>query len=89
MLCREIIAVCSQLLTNHINTECGQNVELLNVKRGGKYSDHSSCVQTCTTRIPAYFCSSSLFLQLGRSIQVLFVCVHFLLLQTVWIFHSR
>ena len=28
----EIIAVCSEIHTNHINTLCGQNVELLNVK---------------------------------------------------------
>ena len=28
---REIIAVCSQTHTKHINTLCGQNVELLNV----------------------------------------------------------
>jgi len=28
----EIIAVCSQIHTKHINTLCGQNVELLNVK---------------------------------------------------------
>jgi hypothetical protein len=32
MLNREIIAVCSQIHTKHINTQCGQNVELLNVK---------------------------------------------------------
>jgi len=32
MLYREIIAVCSQTHTDHINTLCGQNVELLNVK---------------------------------------------------------
>jgi len=32
MLYREIIAVCSQIHTKHINTVCGQNVELLNVK---------------------------------------------------------
>jgi len=32
MLYREIIAVCSQIHTEHINTLCGQNVELLNVK---------------------------------------------------------
>jgi len=32
MLCREIIALCSQIHTKHINTVCGQNVELLNVK---------------------------------------------------------
>ena len=34
MLYREIIAVCSQIHTKHINTLCGQNVELLNVKLG-------------------------------------------------------
>jgi hypothetical protein len=28
MLCIEIIAVCSQIHTKHINTLCGQNVEL-------------------------------------------------------------
>jgi len=32
MLYREIIAVCSQIHTKHINTLCGQNVGLLNVK---------------------------------------------------------
>ena len=32
MLYREIIVVCSQIHTKHINTLCGQNVELLNVK---------------------------------------------------------
>ena len=32
MLYREIIAVCSQIHTKHINTLCGQKVELLNVK---------------------------------------------------------
>ena len=31
MLYREIIAVCSQIHTRHINTLCGQSVELLNV----------------------------------------------------------
>ena len=32
MLYREIMAVCSQIHTKHVNTPCGQNVELLNVK---------------------------------------------------------
>ena len=32
MLYREKIALCSQIHTKHINTVCGQNVELLNVK---------------------------------------------------------
>jgi hypothetical protein len=31
MLYSEIIAVCSQIRTKHINARCGQNVELLNV----------------------------------------------------------
>jgi hypothetical protein len=32
MLYREMIVVCSQIHTKHINTLCGQNVELFNVK---------------------------------------------------------
>ena len=32
MLYREIIAVCSQIHTERINTLCGQNVEFVNVK---------------------------------------------------------
>jgi len=32
MLYSEIIAVCSQIHIKHINTMCGQNVGLLNVK---------------------------------------------------------
>ena len=32
MLYREIIAVCSQIQTNHLNKLCGQKVELWNVK---------------------------------------------------------
>jgi len=32
MLHREIIAFCSKIHTKHINTLCGQNVELLDVK---------------------------------------------------------
>jgi len=49
MLYKEIIAVflisnfrcvCSEIHTKHINTQCGQNVEFVNVKPGGTYSDH-------------------------------------------------
>jgi proteasome assembly chaperone (PAC2) family protein len=40
MLYREIIAVCSEIHTKHINTLCGQNVGLLNVTPGGTYSNH-------------------------------------------------
>jgi hypothetical protein len=43
MLYREIIAVCSEIHTKHINTLCGQNVELLNVKLA---------VRTVTTGLP-------------------------------------
>ena len=40
MLHREIIAVCSQIQTKHINTLCGKKVELVNVKSGGNHSSH-------------------------------------------------
>jgi hypothetical protein len=40
MLYREIIAVSSEIHTKHINTLCGQNVEFVNVKPGGTYSNH-------------------------------------------------
>jgi hypothetical protein len=40
MLYREIIAVCSEIHTKHINTLCGQNVEFVNVKSGGTYSNY-------------------------------------------------
>ena len=35
MLYREIIAVCSEIHTKHINSLCGQNVEFVKVKPGG------------------------------------------------------
>ena len=38
MLYREIIAVCSQIHTKHINTLCGQNVEFVNIRSAGKYN---------------------------------------------------
>jgi hypothetical protein len=40
MLYREIIAVCSEIHKKHTNTLCGQNVEFVNVKPGGTYSNH-------------------------------------------------
>ena len=40
MLYREIIAVCYQIHTKHTNTLYGQNVEFVNVKAGGIYSNH-------------------------------------------------
>ena len=40
MLYSEIIAVFSQIHTKHINTLCRQNVEFLDAKPGGTYSNH-------------------------------------------------
>jgi hypothetical protein len=40
MLYREIVAVCSEIHTKHINTLCVQNVDLLNVKPGGIHSNY-------------------------------------------------
>jgi hypothetical protein len=40
MLFREIIAVCCENHTEHINTLCGQNAEFIDVKAGGTYSYH-------------------------------------------------
>jgi hypothetical protein len=52
MVYREIIAVCSQIHTKHINAVCGQNVEFVYVKPGGTYvySDHYA-VHIVTTGI--------------------------------------
>jgi hypothetical protein len=44
MLYSEIIAVCSEIHTKHINTLCGQNVEFVNVKPGGTYSNRGSLI---------------------------------------------
>jgi len=52
MLYREIIAVCSEIHTKHINTLCGQNVELLIVKLA---------VQILTTELQTVSTSSSAF----------------------------
>jgi len=35
MLQREILVVCSEIHTKHINTLCGQNLGFLNVKARG------------------------------------------------------
>jgi hypothetical protein len=39
MLYREIIAVCSEIHTEHVNTMGGQEVEFVKVKPSGTYSD--------------------------------------------------
>jgi hypothetical protein len=58
MLYSEIIAVCSEIHTKHINTLCEQNVELLNVKYGGTYSNHWAL--KCYINIPTYSVSNAL-----------------------------
>jgi hypothetical protein len=40
MLCSEIIAVCCEIRTKHINTLCGQNIGFFNVKPGGTKNNH-------------------------------------------------
>ena len=42
MLYREIIAVCSEIHTKHINTVCGQKVEFVNVTTCGLPHDRWS-----------------------------------------------
>ena len=48
MLYREIIAVCSEIHTKHINTLCGQNVELLPVKLAVRMNFNPTL--TCSVR---------------------------------------
>jgi hypothetical protein len=55
MLYREIIAVCSQIHTKHINTLCGQNVGFLAVKGG------VACSYLCTLKVYVNGFSSLLF----------------------------
>jgi hypothetical protein len=38
MLYREIIAVCSEIHTKHMQPLCGQNVEFVSVKTSGRHS---------------------------------------------------
>ena len=40
MLYREIMAVCSEIHTKHINTLCGQNVEFFYSEPDCNYSNH-------------------------------------------------
>jgi len=41
MLCKEVIAVCSEIHTKHTNVHCvGRMEKSYNVKPGGIYSNH-------------------------------------------------
>ena len=46
MLYREIIAVCSEIHTQHINIPCGQNVEFVKVTRTGTQSKELALIKT-------------------------------------------
>jgi hypothetical protein len=52
MLYSEIIAVCSQIHTKHINTLCEQNVEFVSVIPGGTYCNHWA-LQSSTSSVTA------------------------------------
>jgi hypothetical protein len=72
MLYRDIIAVCSEIHTKHINTLCGQNVEFVNVKPGGTYSDHWVLKGYLTSFIThnwqyAYVTSNKVFVRVPHS----------------------
>jgi hypothetical protein len=66
MLYREIIAVCSEIHTKHINTLCGRDGEMLNVKPGGTYSDHCA-VHIVTTGLKGL---TELWLTIWQSLRV-------------------
>ena len=42
MFYREIIAVCSEVHKEHVNTLRGQNIEFVNVKLRGTYTEYWS-----------------------------------------------
>jgi hypothetical protein len=52
-LYREIIALCSEIHTKHINTLCGQNIEFVNVKPAALYYNiASSFLNTASPSLP-------------------------------------
>jgi hypothetical protein len=54
MLYSEIIAVCSQIHTKHINTLCGQNIEILNVKLSVRIVTTKLSVRIVTTKLSVH-----------------------------------
>jgi hypothetical protein len=57
MLYGEIIAVCSEIHTKHINRLCGQNVELLKVKPDVTIA--GGCTNLSLSFIKSDFCGSA------------------------------
>ena len=83
MLYREIMAVCSEFHTKHINTLCGQNVELLNVKLAvhlSRYSklNESSLQYTVRCLCQSVRCSLSAYCRHFRCSSVRKCCCYIL-----------
>jgi hypothetical protein len=53
MLYSEIIVVCSEIHTKHINTLSAQNVEFVSVKHGGTYFNNWASISKSQTRYNA------------------------------------
>ena len=65
VLNKEIIAVCSEIHTKHINKLCfGQKVEIVNFRTGGTYSDHR--VLKCLMCIVGLRITPSLHVEYGK-----------------------
>jgi len=59
MLYREVIAVSSAIRTKHINTLCGQNVEIFNIEPGFKWLKRNNILETiCSDTVIQFFISS-------------------------------
>ena len=59
MLCREIIAVCSQIHTKHVKAQCGQNAEFVNVKLAVQKmvsfeAENGRCTESCIILMSLY-----------------------------------
>jgi len=92
VLYKEIIAVCSQIHTKHINTLCGQNAGLLNVKLVA-YSDHwavegsTAACRTGSIDLWHTNCHNHVQLTLGTPEKVSLIPTK--AAQTVWTFQKR
>jgi hypothetical protein len=58
MLYREIIAVCSQIHTKHINTLCGQNVEFFCEIEKFRNANISFVVSVCPSVVVEQLCTN-------------------------------
>jgi hypothetical protein len=76
MLYSEIITVCSQIHTKHINTLYWQNVQFLNVESGGMYSNHwvlkgfvKQIALPAVKSIQVLYCSSKVLMNFANKIR--------------------